>query len=244
VNATPDKNPEDIEVEIDATRARLSDTLDELQARLSPRQRLNEAAQSMRASGEDLLQRSVRAVTPDITTMIRMDHTHVLMLFRRFRPHTSAGKKRALVTNACLALEVHAQLEEEIFYPALRRVVSSHPVLDKSVDEHDRMRKSIVLLRDLEPTDSQYETTFCGLMREVLHHVADEETTLLPLAERVLADELGTLGIEMTKRRVELLKPHLGEAVATSARSFPLAFGAAAASLVLLGWLAVRPRRH
>jgi hemerythrin superfamily protein len=242
MNATNERTPEELEREIDGTRAELSQTLDELESRLSPRRRLDAAAQSMRESGGELLQRGVRAVTPDITTMIRMDHTHVLALFRRFRPHTSAGRKRALVTNACLALEVHAQLEEEIFYPALRAVAPTNPVLAKSVGEHDKMRELIASLRNLQPQDERYETAFCALMREVLHHVADEETTLLPLAEHMLADELGTLGVQMTKRRVELLKPHAGEALATSARSFPVLFGAAAAGIAVLGWLAIRPR--
>ena len=66
--------------------------------------------------------------SPTITNMIRMDHTHVLMLFRRFKPDTSLARKKALVANACLALEVHAQLEEEIFYPALREVLGDDTV--------------------------------------------------------------------------------------------------------------------
>jgi hypothetical protein len=241
MNASPDRDPEEIEREIEGTRAHLSQTLDELEARLSPRARLNAAAETMRATSQEWLQRSTRAVMPGITSMIRMDHTHVLALFRRFKPHTSLARKRALVTNACLALEVHAQLEEEIFYPALRAAVGSSDVLDKSVPEHDEMRKSITTLRGLSPTDPSYEATFYTLIREVLHHVADEETVLLPLAERVLRDELGELGMQMTRRRVQLLKPHASEVAVTTAQSFPVLVGVAAVSVMLLGWLAVRP---
>lgn len=241
MNASQDRNPEEIEREIEGTREHLSRTLDELQARLSPRQRLNSAAESMRARGEEWLQRGTRAVMPGITSMIRMDHTHVLALFRRFRPRTSLARKRALVTNACLALEVHAQLEEEIFYPALRAAGGSNDVLDKSVSEHEVMRKSIATLRQLAPAGPSYDETFYTLIREVLHHVADEETVLLPLAERLLRDHLGELGMQMTKRRVQLLKPHAGELAVTTAQSFPVLVGAAAVGVVLLGWLAVRP---
>ena len=74
----------------------------------------------------------VERITPNITTMIRMDHTHVLALSHRYTSDTSESKKRALVTNACIALQVHAQLEEEIFYPALREVLQGDDVLDKS----------------------------------------------------------------------------------------------------------------
>ena len=241
MNATPDRDPEELEREIEGTREHLSQTLDELQARLSPRARLNAAAETMRETSQEWLQRGTRAVMPGITSMIRMDHTHVLALFRRFRPHTSLARKRALVTNACLALEVHAQLEEEIFYPALRAAVGPNEVLDKSVSEHDEMRKAVMTLRQLQPTDARYEETFHTLIREVLHHVADEETVLLPLAERVLADELGELGMQMTRRRVQLLKPHAGELAVTTAQSFPVLVGAAAVGVMLLGWLALRP---
>src|SRR5262245_36437458 len=96
---------------------------------------------------------SVTRIIPDITTMIRMDHAHVLALFHRFRAHTSPNRKRALVRSACLALEVHAQLEEEIFYPALRGVLSGDDVLEKSEPEHNEMRGVIGELRELMDVD-------------------------------------------------------------------------------------------
>jgi hemerythrin superfamily protein len=199
------------------------------------------AVETLRATGQEWLQRGTRAVIPGATSIIRMDHTHVLALFRRFRPHTSLARRQALVTNACLALEIHAQLEEEIFYPALREAVGTNEVLDKSVPEHDEMRKSITTLRGLSPTDARYEEAFHELIREVLHHVADEETVLLPLAEHVLSDRLGELGMRMNRRRVQLMKPRLNELAVTTAQSFPVLVGAAAVGVMLLGWLAVRP---
>jgi hypothetical protein len=235
------RSPDDIEKEIEGTRTELERTLDALQSRLSVRRRLNSAALSARERGQRLLRSGVDAVTPDITTLIRLDHAHVLALFRRFRPHTPPGKKRALVANACLALEVHAQLEEEIFYPALRAALGSHEVLDKSVPEHDEMRQTLRMLRAMQPSGPDCDNAFRGLMRTVLHHVADEETILLPLAEEVLADELGALGLEMTRRRLELLKPHLAEVTMTTARSFPLATGAAVGGLLAMGWWLLRP---
>jgi hypothetical protein len=75
-------------------------------------------------------------------------------------------------------------------------------------------------------------------MRLVIHHVADEETRLLPAAERLLPDQLGRLGLEMTKRRFELLKPHAAELAETTVRSFP-AGAAAGAALLTVGALAL-----
>jgi hemerythrin superfamily protein len=186
-------------------------------------------------------------ITPSITTMIRLDHSHVLAVFHRYRPDATPNKKRALVTNACLLLDVHAQLEEEIFYPALRVAMDGDDVLAKSESEHAEMRTIIGELRVVTaadgPTDDQkydakYDEKFFDLMRLVMHHVADEETRLLPAAERLLRDRLGQLGIEMTKRRVELMKPHAAEFAETTVRTFP-AGAAAGAALLTAGAVAI-----
>jgi Hemerythrin HHE cation binding domain len=174
-------------------------------------------------------------MTPRITTMIRMDHSHVLAIFHRFKGDAPVSKKRALVTNACLALEVHAQLEEEIFYPALRAAIGADPVLEKSEPEHREMRRLIAELRQIlgangAGNEGALDDKFMDLMGIVIHHVADEETRLLPAAERLLGAQLEQLGREMTTRRVELLRPHAGELISTTIRSFP---GAAAAGVLL-----------
>jgi hypothetical protein len=177
----------------------------------------------------------VAKISPSITSMIRMDHTHVMAAFHRYKADTSAQRKRAIAEHISLALSVHAQLEEEIFYPALRGVLGGDEVLGKSEPEHDEMRGHIAKLRGLEPTDPAFDETFLALMRVVIHHVADEETQLLPAAERLLADQLAPLGAEMTKRRIELVKPHSGEIATTAARTFP----AGAAAIALGGALAL-----
>jgi hemerythrin superfamily protein len=222
---TGGQDPAHIEKHIDATRQEVDRTLGELQSRLSVRRRMSAALDGM---------------TPDITRMIRLDHAHVLAAFRRHRSRLPEGRKRALVDNVCLALEIHAQLEEEVFYPAMRRIAAASEVLEKSVPEHEEMRGLIRSLRGMDPFDAAYDETFRKLIRAVLHHVADEETVLLPLAEELMPDELGHLGRIMTRRRIELLRPHAAEAAATTIRTFPVGAAAAAAGVLAAGWLLVR----
>lgn len=183
----------------------------------------------------------VNRMTPSITSMIRLDHSHVLALFHRYTPETSEARKRALVTNAAIALQVHAQLEEEIFYPALRAVLSGDEVLEKSEPEHQQMRELIDDLHSRcasgERIDDAFDQKFMDLMRLVMHHVADEETQLLPAAERLLREDLSKLGAQMTRRRMELLKPHAREIATSAARSFPVGT-AAGAALVTAGAVA------
>jgi hemerythrin superfamily protein len=160
-----------------------------------------------------------RTLSPSATDMIRADHTRVLAVFHRYDIHARPGVKQALVNTVCLALEIHAQIEEEIFYPAVRALDAG--VVDKSVPEHQEMRRLIAQLTGMDPASVEYDGTFMQLMRDVIHHVADEETVLLPQAERLLSEQLPELGARMTARRLQLSAPRMGEMAVNSARAHP-----------------------
>jgi hemerythrin superfamily protein len=180
-------------------------------------------------------------LSPSITNMIRMDHTHVLSSFHQFEADSPPRVKKGLADTICVALEIHAQLEEEIFYPEMRRIAETE-FIDKSVPEHDEMRALITKLRGMQPGDKDFDSTLFKLMNVVMHHVADEETLLLPTAERVLGDRLGELGAKMTKRRMQLAAPRTGEIAGSMAKSMSagsLIVGATA--LLAGGYLLTRP---
>ena len=157
-------------------------------------------------------------ISPSVTNMIRMDHTHVLTTFHQYHPDTAPRVKKGLADTLCVALEIHTQLEEEIFYPAVRAIADSD-FMQKSVPEHDQVRRLITQLRNHSAEEARFDEIFFQLMNAVLHHVADEETLLLPTAERVLAHQLGELGAEMAKRRLQLTASRGGELAGSMARS-------------------------
>ena len=164
---------------------------------------------------------SLKQLSPSITDMIRFDHSHVLVTFHQYVATKKPTVKKALVETICDALEIHATLEEEIFYPTLRQIDAADPVLQKSQPEHDEMRRMIAELRTTSANDTRYDGLLHELMRDVMHHVADEETKLLPMAERLLsAERLNELGAQMTKRRLQLLKPKAGRIAANTAVGF------------------------
>jgi hypothetical protein len=229
-------HPADLERQADATREEVDRTLEAIENRFSVRRKIGAASAAISAAAR----RASKWASPEITTMIRLDHAHVLAAFRRYRSYLSPARKRALVANACLGLELHAQLEEEIFYPALFAKGSPAEDLDRGFEEHDQMRSLIQRLRQMSPQDPHYDGVFCELIRAALHHIADEETTLLPLAEVRLKDRLRELGWEMAVRRLELLKPRMGEAATTTVIAFPVLTGAAAAGLCMAAWLLIR----
>jgi hemerythrin superfamily protein len=177
------------------------------------------------------------------TNMIRADHSHVVATFHEYDVNTPPRVKKALADSVCLALEIHAQLEEEIFYPALRAIKDTEFV-DKSIPEHNQMRQLISQLRNLQAGDPAFDDTFFQLMNAVMHHAADEETLLLPTAERVLAGQLSELGAQMSRRRLQLALPRTGQRVGAAARSMSsgsLVVGATA--LLACGYLLARQPR-
>ena len=180
-------------------------------------------------------------LSPPITSMIRLDHTQAVSVIHQYTQYKTPRTRQALAETLCLALEIHAQLEEEIFYPAMQRVEHGEPVLEKSVPEHDEMRRLIGKLRASSPHDDGYDETVAELMRDVLHHVADEESTLLPQAERLLGKEkLCELGAQMTKRRLELVGPKSLTIAKNTARGFSESPVVMAGLLIAAGYVAKR----
>jgi hemerythrin superfamily protein len=164
---------------------------------------------------------SLKKLSPSITDMIRFDHSHVMVTFHQYTRDKRPSVKKALAETICDALEIHATLEEEIFYPVMRPRAHDQKVMEKSEPEHMEMRSIIAELRRTDPRDSRHDELVFALMRDVVHHVADEETVLLPEAERSLSkDRLAELGTEMTKRRLQLVTPKAGQIARNTAVGF------------------------
>jgi hemerythrin superfamily protein len=164
---------------------------------------------------------SLKKLSPSITDMIRFDHSHVMVTFHQYTKDKRPSVKKALAETICDALEIHATLEEEIFYPVMRPRAADQKVMEKSEPEHMEMRRLIAELRNTDPRDSRHDELVFELMRDVVHHVADEETVLLPEAERSLSkDRLSELGTEMTKRRLQLVSPKAGKIAKNTAVGF------------------------
>lgn len=193
---------------------------------------------------------SLNKLSPTITDMIRFDHSHTLVTFHQYTTAQKPKVKKALAETICTALEIHATLEEEIFYPVMRELEGSDPTMLKSEPEHNEMRRLIAQLRATSPTDAKHDTLVHELMRDVIHHVADEETVLLPDAERSLSRErLSELGAEMTRRRLQLVTPQAGKiakdtAIGFSGSTAAVVLGVAGAAIAALKLLPKKPAAH
>jgi hemerythrin superfamily protein len=173
---------------------------------------------------------SLKQLSPTITDMIRFDHSHVMVTFHQYTKDKKPSVKKALAETICSALDIHAALEEEIFYPVLRQLDGDEPFMRKAVPEHDEMRRVIAQLRSTNPADPEHDRLTHELMRDVMHHVADEETDALPRAERMLDKQLlSELGAKMTRRRLELVTPQAGQL----AKNTFLGFSGSTAAMVV-----------
>lgn len=137
----------------------------------------------------------------DAITLLKDDHKEVRQLFR-------AMEKGDLdvVPDICTALTVHARLEEEVFYPAVRAEVegTDSDVLE-AVEEHAVTKQLVAELEAMTGDEEEYEAKATVLMELVLHHVKEEETELFPQVREALGrTRLQEIGTEMAELRGRL----------------------------------------
>jgi hemerythrin superfamily protein len=140
---------------------------------------------------------------PNATQMIRQDHKKVEGLFKKFQQTKGAQAKRRLAENAMAELEVHAALEEEIFYPAVKKEVDDGSMVQEAIEEHQTVKQLISELKGMDEADEEFESQFSQLVENVQHHVQEEENEMLPKAEESSLD-LNSLGQQMSQRKQEL----------------------------------------
>ena len=140
---------------------------------------------------------------PNATQMIRQDHKKVEGLFKKFEQTQGSQAKRRLAENAMTELEVHAALEEEIFYPAVKKEVDDGSMVQEAIEEHQTVKQLISELKRMEEADEEFESQFSQLMENVQHHVEEEESEMLPKVEESELD-LNSLGQQMSQRKQEM----------------------------------------
>jgi hemerythrin-like domain-containing protein len=143
------------------------------------------------------------------TEMLLQDHVRVQKLFKDFAgiDREDSEAVRELVETACLELQIHSMLEEEIFYPAVRAQADEQEIedlLNESDVEHESVDELISKLHELEPEDPMYCAYFAVVIEYVKHHIKDEEQNLFPRAEKMKGLDLVQVGEEMRLRREEL----------------------------------------
>ena len=136
--------------------------------------------------------------------ILKKDHDAVKDLFEEFSNAGNTAAQEKIIGQALTALKIHAVLEEEIFYPTVRRQVGSE-VMNEAAEEHHVAK---VLIAELERSGSQSDrrhAKFTVLAESVRHHIKEEESEMLPKAKDLDID-FEAVGKRMLERKKELLK--------------------------------------
>jgi hemerythrin superfamily protein len=144
----------------------------------------------------------------DAIEMLKADHRRVEQLFAKYEQARRRAEKSKLAQQVCLELTIHAQLEEEIFYPACREHVDD-PLLDEAQVEHDTAKILITEIAMGSPTaDPFFDAKVKVLSEYVRHHVEEEEKSAESIFAKAIEGGVDTaaLGRRMMQRREELME--------------------------------------
>jgi hemerythrin superfamily protein len=166
---------------------------------------------STQTSGKRTGSRTSRAASrasakpADAIKLLKEDHREVKIWFKEFEDLDDDAQKEALAKKICLALTVHARIEEELFYPALRKAIDDEDLLDEAEVEHASAKQLVAEIQSMTPADRLFDAKIKVLGEYVMHHVGEEENELFPEARESGVD-LKTLGAQLAKRKMELMK--------------------------------------
>jgi hemerythrin superfamily protein len=148
-------------------------------------------------------------VAQDAVALIKADHRKVEQLFREFEEAGDRAykTKQQLVEQIIQELEVHATVEEEIYYPAVEAKArkDGKELVAEAVEEHHVVKVLLGELAGMSAEDEAFDAKVTVLMENVRHHVEEEEEEMLPQSEKILGEEeLTRLGEEMAARKRQL----------------------------------------
>src|SRR6476661_3978289 len=141
----------------------------------------------------------------DAVALLKQDHRTVKELFEKFEKASGDGRKQQIAEQICLELSVHAQIEEEIFYPACEGKVEED-LLKESYVEHDGAKVLIAEILAGGPDDEFYDAKVKVLSEEIEHHVQEEEKRMEGLfaQARKAGLDMDALGEQLAARKTEL----------------------------------------
>jgi hypothetical protein len=168
---------------------------------------------SARRSPRRTARRSPRRARNDAISLLKDDHRRVRALFERFERTRGEDRKERLATQICDELKVHTQLEEEIFYPAVREAIEDQEIMNEADVEHASAKDLILQIEASSPADDRYDALVKVLGEYVMHHVKEEEREMFKEA-RAAGLDLADLGAQLQERKRALVSGSPGEKIA------------------------------
>lgn len=140
----------------------------------------------------------------DAISLLRADHKLVSALFAEYEKTRSTSKKKLLVSQICSELSVHAQVEEEIFYPAVKKALKDKEMIPEATVEHATLKGLIGQVEGIEPDGEMFDAKIKVLSEYVKHHVKEEQNEMFPQAKSTKLDMV-EFGSRIAARKKVLL---------------------------------------
>jgi hemerythrin superfamily protein len=142
----------------------------------------------------------------DAISLLKTDHRKVKNLFARYESAGNFSTKQLIAEQVFTELELHAQLEENVFYPAYAEMTGKNgtQLVADSRLAHEHVRELMSELQGIDLNEAEFEGKFHELMGIVREHVAEEENAMFPEAEQMLADQLEDLMDKMVELKQQL----------------------------------------
>lgn len=150
-------------------------------------------------------QQKSNATASDAVALLTSDHDKVKQLFREFEQCGANDQElqHDLALQICMELTIHATIEEEIFYPAVRAETGAMEQVDQALQEHASAKELIAYMRGMAAGDSELAGTMRQLRESVEHHLTAEEQVIFPSLRASDAD-LEELCARLQERKEEL----------------------------------------
>ena len=149
--------------------------------------------------------KETQPASPSVLELLEQVHREVEDWFDEYDElKEDDNRKGQLAEKICLALKVHAQIEEEIFYPQAREATKDNYLIDEALVEHATVKKLISEIEAMEVNEELYDAKMRVLGEMVKHHINEEEEELFPELEAAKMD-LNAVGKEIAERKEELM---------------------------------------
>jgi|SRR6185437_452536 len=141
----------------------------------------------------------------DAIAVLKADHRQVEQWFEEFDKSRSSSRKETLARQICRALQVHTQIEAEIFYPAFLEATGEKDIHHEAEIEHDSAKKLIAEIEKSSPEEDYFDAKVTVLSEMIKHHVREEEKSGGMFGEaRKARMDLKQLGERLSARKAEL----------------------------------------
>ena len=139
--------------------------------------------------------------------LLDADHKAVKQMFIEYNAlcedAAPADPRRALAEKICQALIVHATIEEEIFYPAVRQAIGDDALMDEALAEHAEAKDLIARIQGMKATSDNYDLTVKQLGKAIDAHVLEEREQIFLKAQQAPLDLRG-LAVPLYQRKKQL----------------------------------------